>query len=88
MRVAPSLNSQMTSMNAQADNLGFVTRYFLRRLAIARRKEHRNPRTPFVEAKVEVIQIIIMFPIVGVASFVIVYGPLVHSGGGCTHSPS
>ena len=62
------------SMNAQADNLDFVTRYFLRRLAIARRKEHRNPRTPFVEAKVEVILIVIMFPIVGVASFVIMFG--------------
>jgi hypothetical protein len=60
------------SMRERVDNPDFITRYFLRRLAIARRKRHINPLTPFNDAKVEVILIALAAPLVGMLSFFLV----------------
>ena len=47
-----------------------ATRYFLRRLAIARRKKHASSSGPYQEALVEVILVVLGLPAVGVLSFV------------------
>ena len=60
-------------MSAQEENVGFVTRHFLRRLAIARRMKHDDPRTAFVDAKVEVILVFLVAPLVGVLSFAVAF---------------
>lgn len=47
-----------------------ISRYFLRRLAIATHKEHVSASTPYYEALVEVILVFMALPAIAVFSFV------------------
>jgi hypothetical protein len=60
-------------VSATEENVGFVTRYYLRRLAAARRRRHGNPRTPFVDAEGEVALLFLGMPLGGALSFAMTF---------------
>ena len=51
---------------------GFITRYFLRRLAIARRKHKSDPTAAFNEAKVETILVFLGAPAIAILSAIVI----------------
>jgi hypothetical protein len=58
-------------VNSRSDNLDFITRYFLRRLAIARRNPNNNAGSAFFEAKLEVTLVVIALPLLGLVGFLL-----------------
>jgi hypothetical protein len=53
-----------TETGTKPEDFGFIDKYFLRRLSIARRKrDHVSPAAAYTEAKVEVILLAIAMPV-------------------------
>jgi MFS-type transporter involved in bile tolerance (Atg22 family) len=59
-------------MGTQTLPTSILVRYFLRRLAISRRRHNRDPAAAYNEAKVEVILISIALPVVAILSAVLI----------------
>jgi hypothetical protein len=56
---------------SKAKSTDFITRYFLRRLAVARRKAgNKEPSVAYSEAKVETIVVVLLMPAIAIISVV------------------